>query len=599
MNKRLWLVLLIALAVVLCSSTLALAERADLIRIALKSEERTLNPHTYATEDGYNLLKLIYDPLMVVDENLKPMLWLAEEYQVSNDGLVHTFKIHEGVTFHDGKPLTAEDVKFTYEYAINDANAKTRFSTPSKVIKQINVLDPHTVEMVLSEQSPEFLTKPIAEMGILPKHIWENITDPYDPSANIGSGAYKLTEIKDGEYYRLEANPSYGLGTAVTKQLYLPIIKDPTAMFTALKSGAVDATMQYLSPELISDFKSNSKMKTIEGGGFISTMLYFNFERYPFNVTEFRTALAHATNRQEIIDIVMLGAAKPGSLGYIHPELSTYNPDVNVVDFDMNKARAMLDDLNFIDTNGDGIRESDRGEELSFEILVYATNPQRMRIAEFLRDWYREIGVSLTIKAMDMEVVDDLVWPEFDASKGREFDMVMWGWGASTMNSAQRLNEMMNSDLNKGNSNIGAYSNPELDTILNQLMIEPDSTKRIELIKQVQKLHSDNFSALTFYYGDLVFAYNPDIYDNWTFMLGSGIVNNLSLIDRSVIAATGQTQDAADDGHEEDINGNDAANPLDHPTENSGPQIFWIIGAIVALVIILIIVGKARAKKKK
>ena len=527
------LVLLMSLFVFPASA--ASGEQAPLIRIGLGADESTLNPHTYRFENGYNLTHLIWDSLMVLDENLAPMPWLAEEVTVSNDGLVYSFKIHEGVTFHDGMPLTSADVQFTYLQTRDNPSAKSRFKAPLRILSDVRIIDELTVEMILTAPNADFLNKPCSEIGILPKHIWEKIELWDATDERIGSGAYKLVDMASDGFYMLEANPNYWNGRAVAQAIYLPVIADRTALFTALRAGEIDASMIELSPELISEFRSLPNLSTVAGGGFTSTLVYFNCERYPFDLTDFRLALTSATNVQEIIDVIMLGNATYGSLGYIHPNLPVYSPNVNKVGFDLSKANQMLDNLGFTNRNSAGVRLTDRGEPLQFEMLVYSTNAVRIRIAEFLKGWWEEIGVGITIMAMDPETVDDLVWPGFDASNGREFDVVMFGWGASTMNSAQRTLENMHSDLSKGNSNIGAYANAELDVLLDALLAETNPQRRNQLNMQIQDVYSRDPGAITLYYADLVFGYNPAVFDNWTYRLGAGIINNLSLIDRSYV----------------------------------------------------------------
>jgi len=566
------------------------ADQIDQLKIAVRGEEGTLNPYTYVSETGATIFRLVYDPLFNKSVDLIPEPWLVKEYTVSEDGLVYVFELHDNVRFHDGQPLTAEDVKFTYEYL--QQYKKSRFSGPASAITDIIVIDEFTVQMTLSSPQAEFLTRPLAEMGILPKHIWESITDPDTSRETVGSGPYKLTEIKDGEYYIFEANNDYFNGMPVTKQIYMPIIKDASAMFTALQAGQIDVTTVELPPETIDQFVNNQNLEVQEGPGYSTTLLLFNNERYPFDNHSFREALAYATNRQEIVDVVMLGKATKGSLGFVHPMSAAYSNQVNEIGFDISKANEILDGLNFVDTNNDGIRETDTEEALSFEILVYASNPLRIRIAELIKESYASIGVEVSVKAMDMAVVDDLVWPDFDAANGRDYDMAMWGWGASTMDSSVRYIDMFFSDFTEGNSNIVAYKSEAMDEILESMMLESNPLKKIELQKKFQVQLSQDYPCITLYYPNLAFAYNPKVFDNWKFIKGSGIVNPLSLIDMSV-----ESEPPVEEPTEkptEEPNTPDEESPVEEGSNNN----LLILGVMIAAALVVILVSRKKNSKK-
>lgn len=565
------------------------AEQIEQLKIGIKSDEGTLTPYTYVSETGATIFRLIYDPLFNKSEDLTPEPWLVKEYKISEDGTVYSFKLHDNVKWHDGKPLTAEDVKFTFEYL--QKYKKSRFSGPGSAIKDIKIKDNYSIEMTLTSPQPEFLTRPLSEMGILPKHIWQNITTPDSSKETIGSGPYKLVDMKDGEYYKFEANNEYFKAKPAAKQIYMPIIKDSSAMFTALKAGQIDATATELPPETVAQFKNDSKLTTIEGPGFSTTMICFNNDEYPLDNKNFREALAYATNSQEIVDVIMLGSATPGSLGFVHPMLSSYNDKVNKVKYDIQKSNSILDELNFKDTDGNSIRETDTGKKLSFELLVYANNPLRIRTAELIKDSYSKIGVEIIIKGMDMAVVDDLVWPGFDAANGKNFSMTMWGWGASTMGSSVRYVETFHSDLSKAPSNFIGYKNKTMDEILDKMLIESNLDKRIELQKSFQEILSNDYPCITLYYPTLVYAYNPKTYNDWKFIQGAGIINNLSLINRNDI---NESKTVSSTTSEND----NKQDPLDHSTEDAGNKNIVILAVMILAAVIFIVLGKIKLNKK-
>ena len=384
--------------------------------------------------------------------------------------------------------------------------------------------------MKFQKYLPDMFSRPLADMPILPKHIWEKIDNPDASTVMVGSGAFMLTEIKPGEMFRMKANKNFFKGAPDVDEIVIPLIKDTTALFTALKAGSLDITTRNLSPELIKDFSADKRFKVLKGSGFATTMMYFNNERAPFNKKEFRQALAYAVNRQELVDVIILGVGTVGSVGLVHPDLDNFNSTINQYAYDLDKSRKILDSIGFTDRNGDGVRESEPGKPLEFKLLVYANNPLRVRVAELIRESYAKIGVKVNISALDMAVVDNLVWPDFDAAKGRNFDMTMWGWGASSMNAMNRYVEMMHSDFARGPSNIGAFKSAAADVVLNELANEVDFDKRDALVKKMQTVLADEVPFLTLYYADQDFAYNPTAKDNWVFQKGKGPVTVLSFV---------------------------------------------------------------------
>jgi peptide/nickel transport system substrate-binding protein len=253
---------------------------------------------------------------------------------------------------------------------------------------------------------------------------------------------------------------------------------------------------------------------------------------------DIREALVKAVNVQEIVDVVLLGAATPGGTGFVHPKLDSYSKNANVIKFNLTEAAAILDGLKFIDRDGDGVRETDTGKKLDFSIITQSTNPTRIRCAELIKEWYGKIGIKIRIEAVDMSLVVAKVWPEYDARKGRDFDMTIFGWGASSMNSVSRYIALWHSNLDKGQSNLKAYKNPQMDAVLDKLAVETNLNNVKTLIMQMQDILSRDYAEVMLFYPDLVFAYNKAVHSDWTFLKGTGIINHLSLTNEAVPAAT-------------------------------------------------------------
>jgi len=538
MNRRFRMLLLLLVAA-LSLSLAAPAGAATQLRLALSGDEGSLNPYTYVTgSPGFNLVQLVYDPLYRLDLDNVARPLLVKDAQVTEGGKVWTLKLHENVKWHDGKPLTSADVAFTYDFVRTKEGTHSRYTSPSKVIQKIETPDATTVIFTLSKALPSFAIRPLADTPILPKHIWEGQKEPKKFKDVVGSGPFKVAEYKPDQFYRLEANQDYFQGKPNIDGVVLPIIKDTTAMFTALKAGEVDAAARSLTPELIQQFKGQAGIKVVQGPGYGATLLQLNTERPPMDKKEFRQALDLAVDKKALVETVLLGLGVAASPGFVHPSSVWANTRLQPR-FDAAKAKQLLDGLGMKDADNDGFREKADGSKLDLALLVYANNPLRVRAAEMISANLKAVGIKGTVKAMDPTTVDSLVWPEFDVSKGRNFDMALWGWSAPIQIDPARLRDLVHSDVAKGNINIGAFKNADADKLSDDLAAAVDEKTQKEVAGKLQELIAEQVPFITLWFPEEAFAYNPKVHDGWAYAKGQGIVNVLSFfpVKKEAVAA--------------------------------------------------------------
>ncbi|MED4017700.1 ABC transporter substrate-binding protein [Sutcliffiella cohnii] len=591
-NKYIVGLLIILLFIPTLQSTIA-AEQVKSLKVGITKDENTLNPYTYVTGyPGLDLVNLLYDNLFQLDEQNLPQPWLVEDYEVSEDGLTYKLTLHENVAWHDGKPLTTEDVKFTMEYF--KEHPKSRFTNPLAVISSIDIQDETNMTLVLSQGSPNFFIQPLADLPILPKHIWSEISNPDDSTDSLGSGPYMLEQYVSGQFYKMKANPNYFKGTPAIEEIIFPIIEDTTALFTALQAKEIDAISSSISPELVSQFETNPNLKVIRGAGYSTTLVQINAERYPMDQKEFRQAMAYAIDTQYLVDTVLLGFAELGSPGFIHPSSPFYNSELSF-EPNMDRAKQILEEAGFIDTNNDGYREDQQGNELELTSLVYANNPIRIRTAEIIAEWLNEIGIKVNVRAMDATTVDSMMWPDFDVSKGRDFDLGVWGWSNTMQLFPDRMMDLFHSDPSVGSVNIGAYESPEFDELASLLKNTIDETERTEIIKEMQALVADEFPIIPLYYQEIVNAYHPSVYDGFSFQLGKGIIHKMSFLTFENDTAAPPT-DKKEDEVKTPQNSNEE---LQNASSGSSNNSLLILGLIIALLVVGGFVIKRKSTSKK
>ena len=495
-------------------------EEAVNLNIAIPRDEGPLNPYTYVTGyPGHNLLLLIYDTVFQLDEDNVPQPWLVNNYEVDQEGLDWSFTLHDGITWHDGTPMTAKDIKFSFEYYREHSHS--RWTNAVSAIEDVLIEDELNFRIVLSEPVPAFLTNPLSDVPIIPGHIWQNVSAPDSFTDHTGSGPYQIAKYVPDQTYKLEANTDYFLGKPAVEEIGMVIIEDQTATFTALRIGDIDFASRSLQPELVENFSGEDETDIITGPGFTSTLLQINNEREPFDDSLVRKAISMAIDLDDLVDTVMLGYGTAGNPGYIHPGLPHYNPEVEHV-YDPDEAAALLEEAGFNEAYGN----------LEFKLLTHSNNPLRVRAAEMISDNLNAVGITVSVQALDSATLDDMVWPEFDTTRGRDYDLSIWGWSAPVMIDPERLGGLFHSDLaNHGTLNVGAYGNSEVDTLVEELSVTADQERQEEIFNQLQVLLADSVPFVTLYYPDDIYAYRPGVYDNWTYQNGQGILNKLSFVD--------------------------------------------------------------------
>lgn len=505
--------------------------QVERLRMAVVGDESTLNPYTYVTGfPGYNLLMLQYDSLMHVDGTGTPQPWLASAVTISEDGATYTVDLVPGVTFNDGEPLTADDVTFTVEYF--QANTQSRFTRALRSVTAVEAPGETQVVFTLAGPNPSFPLRALADVPILPRHIWEPVTTPaehtFEGVTNVGSGPYKLVEYSAQQFYRLEANDAYFRGAPAVKELVIVQFADDAGTVAALRGGEVDMIVRPVAPEQIDLLSADPALKVLQGPQFTTQMIDYDTTKPPFDRVEVRRAVSLAIDRQDLVDTIYLGAATPGSAGWIHPGSPWFDDTVKTVT-DVAAAQALLDGIGAVDSDGDGIRELD-GAPLAFELLTPSNDSIRLRLAELVREMLREIGMDATIASVEQATWEAQIWPDFDVSKGRDYQMGMWGWSAPVQADPGQIAALVHSDPAVGSINLTGFSDAEADALAAELGVTGDPTRRGEILDGLQQIIATQLPFVMLLYPDGAYAFRPDVYDGWAFITGLGVVDKTSLL---------------------------------------------------------------------
>ena len=477
---------------------------------------------------GYMTLSYIFDTLMWKDESgLIP--YLAEDYSVSEDGLTYTFQLRKGVSFTDGTPFTAEDVKFTFDYMKEHPYKWVSVS----MVEEASVVDEHTVEIKLNKTYNPFLSDVAGSLPILPKHIWENVTEPEtftEPEAAISTGPFILENYDSAAgTYTFKANEDYFYGDVQIDKLVIANVSGGDSK-EALLSGEIAAAPN-ISYKAAMSLKDSPEYTVLEGPGLSVTRLYFNFDEEAMAVKEIRQAMYHAVNLDEVVEKAYGGAGYPGSAGHVQPGTPWYNPDVRQYAYDVETAKKMLSEAGAADSNGDGILEYN-GEEMSYT-LTFTENDEKL--AELLVSYMKAVGIELVPQSADDATVKAAISEgnfelAFNTNGSFGGDPVFLSrFGAVGADGAPSV-------TGQGGT---TWESEEYNRIYNESAVEQDDAKRHQQVNELQEIIAEELPCLTLYYKKAVAAYNNTIFDGF-YYTPDGISIAVPFIMNKLVFVSGQ-----------------------------------------------------------
>jgi peptide/nickel transport system substrate-binding protein len=502
-------------------------EGPAVVRIGWAGSPDTLNPGAAILSEAYIIFALVYDSIYEFQLDGTYQLDAAESGQVSDDGLTWTFKIRPGLRFHDGQPMTAEDVAFSINlYKAHDDFPYLNSYTFS--FESVEAADDSTVIITLSEPVPN-MDYLLSYLYILPEHVWrEHAQGPaaveFENVAMIGTGPFKIKEYRQNEFVHLAANPDHHQNPPRVDEIIFQTFDNQDALVQALKTGQVDMITE-MPKTAVPALRSEPNVRLVTGAPYTPDIADIIFNQVqPENCPtddgglctghpalldrSVRLALAHATDKKKIIDVVLLGLGDPG-LTLIPKGLGHwYNDTLAAYDYNVDQARQILEDAGYRDQDGDGVREMPDGTNpLVFRMNWPSDSTNAPRMAELLSQMWLEVGVKTELQAMDPDALTAVCCPAFD------FDVMLWGWG-SDPDPNLLLGVMTSEQISTGSSETG-YSNPAYDALFAQQSVELDLEKRREMVWEMQKIVHDDVVYVIPFYAQEVQAYRTDRFAGW------------------------------------------------------------------------------------
>jgi peptide/nickel transport system substrate-binding protein len=517
MQRLLFAVLLLAAVVTVPTTSPVHSDGTVTFTVGQLQDVDSINVTVGVLVIDYEIWNLIWPSLTnMAAKDFAAEPGMAESWTSSADKLTWTYKMRKGMKWSDGEPMTAEDVKYTIDRA-NEEQWNSHVSTTANLTA--TVVDPDTLEIKSSVPDPRL---PALGVYIIPKHIYEKVSKDdlpnYTAEDKIGGGPFMFAEHTK-EFTRLVRNPNwYGKKPAMDEVIF-NFYADSNAAFQALKAGEIDA-MDDVPESAYGSIKSSDHIVGIAGnqGSFSELSMNSGCSSSPgdgnpaLKDKNVRMAIEFAIDRDLLVEKTLKGHGKSGTafVPSADPSWDLKIDDSKRYKYDPDKAKALLDQAGWKDTNGDGVRDKD-GKELRLRYFDRSEGDGTENTG-FITGWLKDVGIATDVKTMD----DD----SLTAAVGQnEFDLFTWGW-VPFVDPDPELSyftkEQATSDPEAPGYNDANWCNDEYDKLYQQQHVELDPKKRHDIVQQMLQIFYDDAAYAVLYKYDDLQAFRSDRWQTFT-----------------------------------------------------------------------------------
>lgn len=520
MKKITWIIqTLIVLSLLLsaCGGQGAGTNQPVTLRVGWLGFPDTLNPAYAFLSEAYSMFDLVYSTLAVESPTGEYVPGLATEWSVSDDGLTWTFKLREGVKWHNGEPLTAEQIAWNLNAFINNPDGWVTNSSYVIGFVEARVVDDSTL-VIETEYPISNMDYRVSYLYIVYPPDFEGYTTPEDLQnfsnfSPIGSGAFKIARLdKDQRIIVLETNRDFYEGAAKIDEIIYQTFDNSDALVQALKVGDIDLAVE-VPDSAFSAVAGFANVKAVSLPGRNITQLIINSapkdhtptpNRNPAIIDPaVRLAIETAINKQDLVDVVLQGNGQPG-VSVIPPTLGGgfwFNSDIQPVQFSLAEANRILDEAGYA-RGADGIREKD-GVRLEFRLQFPSDQSSYPRTADMIANWLKEVGIKATPESVDPDTLVAITNPQAN------YDIVLWGWG-SDPDPDFMLSVLTSEQYVEGGWSDSGYSNPEYDALYVAQQQETDHDARQKIVWEMQSMLYNDRPYIVLYYANNLMAYRTD-----------------------------------------------------------------------------------------
>ena len=445
------------------------------------------------------------------DENNQPVPDLAAEIPspenggVSADGKTLTIKLRDDIKWSDGEPVTADDFVFTYQMIISDKNVVQSRYPYDEYVDSVEAKDPQTIVVQFKKPFAAWLTNifsgtPSAAQGVLPKHVLQPVFDKdgtidnaaWNKAPTVGVGPFVFSEWEFGSHIIFKANPNW-IRPPKLEQIFVRIVPDDAAQEAAIIAGDTDIGV-FLSSDQIKKLEAGGNVKVIAVASGYDEGMFLNVNpetAHPAMLdSNVRKAIALATDRFSIVKDLLVESVNPVNSSFWDNN-PPYNSDIKPYPYDPDQAKQLLDAAGWVDSNGDGTRDKD-GVELK---LRYITNDRELRknVQAVIEQQWAAVGIGAELQNYSSDVFWNGYNDQGPQAQGL-YDIAEYSSVGSFPDpeaSNNWLCDQVSSADKPDGANWQGYCDPTMDDLLSQQATTLDTTKRIDLYKQIQQLMYD------------------------------------------------------------------------------------------------------------
>ncbi len=465
--------------------------RGGTVVAAIESDPGGLNPAVTTSGGTHTASQLMYSGLVELDEKSNPKGELAEKWTIEDNGSTYRFTLRSGVKWHDGKPFTAADVKYSFDEVLLKYHSRTKASVGS-ALQSIEAPDDLTVVFKFKQPYAPFLQQlDVTEAPMVPKHVFEG-SDPTQNPANqapIGTGPFKFVSYTKGSEVRLERNPDYfKKGLPYLDAVVMRVIPDRASQVTALEAGEVDWLYGVPGPDLarLKDAGYKTLQTGINPGGSNCIMtVSFNLERPMFSDVKTRTGIARAVDREKFLERVLFGEGKVAEAPISSGIPFAHADDLDMPTFDKAAAEKLLEEAGW-KREGAGTRTASGvegvpdGTPFAFSFTHF---PSFNQYAELLVAQLKEVGIEVKSEPLEPPVFADTVFTK------RAFDtnVISYCNGLDPEIGVRRM--YISSNIGPiPFSNAAAYRNEKIDSLFDEAQATVDRAERSKVYREIQEI---------------------------------------------------------------------------------------------------------------
>lgn len=442
------------------------------LNIALSADAPKLDPSLSSSVYDRYVFQSLFDKLFDIDKAGKIVPVLVKEYNVSADGKVYTFKLREGVKFHDGTDFNAEAVKFNFARNMEAASPR---KGELGAVKEVTVVDPLTVKIELSQAFAPFLSVLTDRAGMMVSPDAVKKSGAEFANQPVGTGPFTFKERVKGTTITLVKNPNYWQkGLPHLDQVVYKIITDGNVAAMNMKSGQVDMTDWRFPTKEIANFSKDPNYTIVNEAGQGYVGFYVNVTKPPFDNKYLRQALDVLIDRDSLVKIVKDGAGTSAHQPF-PPANFAYNKNDVAPKPDVAKAKELL-------------AKGGKPDGFSFTYKT-GTTPDNQRIGEMLQNMFKQAGINMTIEKIEFGTL-------LDQAKKTNFEAVALGWSGRPDPDQNIYDDVVIG----GSMNYGGYSNPQVDKLMKDARLELDPAKRTAIYTDAMKIVNDELPYIYFYH---------------------------------------------------------------------------------------------------